>query len=230
MSGDYINTKLITVVVQENGIIRDCDGLFLARLDRDISFASLTPTQEAADRISELERQLETDSMKHADALLWASDHITELENKLACRDSTIEAMKAEMVDMQKYFLSLERQIAERGEPVGYVTLSPTQHRNQHSGYFHEFESDTRIPVGAELFLHPQIPAGWQPIETCPEKETVLFLLDGGEMQIGKMERAVYRLGGFKKDLFWGWFGVDDNCPPTHWMPLPAAPQIEVKP
>ena len=33
--------KILTVMVQENGIIRLTSGLFIARLDNDVSFESL---------------------------------------------------------------------------------------------------------------------------------------------------------------------------------------------
>ena len=62
----------------------------------------------------------------------------------------------------------------------------------------------------------------WRTLESCPDNETVLFFC-GQFMQVGRMEHNVMRQDGSKRDLFWGWFGADE-APPTHWMPLPEAP------
>lgn len=138
MSGDYINTKLITVVVQENGIIRDCDGLFLARLDRDISFSSLNQTQETEDRTTELERALEKERMRLAacgvvamantkDSAIKARDMLPDYESA-SCHD-VAAAVDREMA-LRDQVESLQRQLAERGPqvPVGWqlVPVDPT--------------------------------------------------------------------------------------------------------
>jgi len=64
----------------------------------------------------------------------------------------------------------------------------------------------------------------WRPIRTCPDNTTVLFYDNGPK--IGRMEHDTLRMGGFKKDHFWGG-PFDDDIPPTHWMPLPDPPTTE---
>lgn len=70
---------------------------------------------------------------------------------------------------------------------------------------------------------------GWIPVsERMPERDVdvQVYCVDKKEQMVGYMERNEAE----------GWFrfaslpnGVGVYCKPTHWMPLPAAPQQEVK-
>lgn len=75
----------------------------------------------------------------------------------------------------------------------------------------------------------PVTPDGWIPVsERMPEREAEVqvYCADTKEQMVGYMERNEAE----------GWFrfaslpnGGGVYCKPTHWMPLPAAPQQEVK-
>lgn len=75
----------------------------------------------------------------------------------------------------------------------------------------------------------PVIPDGWIPVsERLPERDVdvQVYCADKKEQMVGYMERNETE----------GWFrfaslpnGGGVYCKPTHWMPLPAAPQQEVK-
>jgi hypothetical protein len=49
MGSDACYTIEIPVLIQENGIVRELNGKFLARLDRDIDFKTLIPESEHPD-------------------------------------------------------------------------------------------------------------------------------------------------------------------------------------
>lgn len=76
----------------------------------------------------------------------------------------------------------------------------------------------------------PVAPDTWIPVsERMPERDVdvQVYCADKKEQMVGYMERN-------ETD---GWFrfaslpnGGGVYCKPTHWMPLPAAPQQEVKP
>lgn len=76
----------------------------------------------------------------------------------------------------------------------------------------------------------PEIIPGWIPVsERMPERDVdvQVYCADKKEQMVGYMERNEAE----------GWFrfaslpnGCGVYCLPTHWMPLPAAPQQEVKP
>lgn len=76
----------------------------------------------------------------------------------------------------------------------------------------------------------PQIPAGWQPIETAPKDGSVILVgfaphwrMDGSR----RVYEARWNTNGDRLTSVNG-FLIFDSA--THWMPLPAAPQSEVKP
>ncbi|HHO9847649.1 TPA: DUF551 domain-containing protein [Escherichia coli] len=76
----------------------------------------------------------------------------------------------------------------------------------------------------------PATPDGWIPVsDRMPERDidVQVFCADKKEQMVGYMERNETE----------GWFrfaslpnGGGVYCKPTHWMPLPAEPQQEVKP
>ncbi|WP_353655010.1 DUF551 domain-containing protein [Citrobacter sp. Cb018] len=75
----------------------------------------------------------------------------------------------------------------------------------------------------------PVTPDGWIPVsERLPERDVdvQVYCADKKEQMVGYMERNETE----------GWFrfaslpnGGGVYCKPTHWIPLPAAPQQEVK-
>jgi hypothetical protein len=58
----------------------------------------------------------------------------------------------------------------------------------------------------------------WQPIETAPREELILAYA-GGMMRLGMWENGVLVQVGATIEQ--GWFE------PTHWMPLPAPPEVK---
>jgi len=72
---------------------------------------------------------------------------------------------------------------------------------------------------------------GWQPIETAPKDGTVVLLLSPEGEDEGHWEEVRYCVLGSPQGAFGaGWVDSTNNLPiyaefePTHWMPLPAAP------
>lgn len=61
----------------------------------------------------------------------------------------------------------------------------------------------------------------WQPIETAPERVTVLTKIDDAKGE--RNEQPLKRRGRL-------WFFPDDAMyvyyTPTHWMPLPSPPEV----
>ena len=82
-------------------------------------------------------------------------------------------------------------------------------------------------------------PAGWQPIETAPKDGRPILLFGDCRVTSGNWSapsetpRIIYQ-DGFAPDTEWdewepyweSWDGgFTEEHPPTHWMPLPAAPK-----
>ncbi len=81
---------------------------------------------------------------------------------------------------------------------------------------------------------------GWQPIETAPD-ETPVWLCDAsGAVWIGEYAydgngwywTNTYMAVYYRQDGTWASSSADwdDDYQPTRWMPLPTAPNQEVKP
>ena len=68
----------------------------------------------------------------------------------------------------------------------------------------------------------PGLVANWRPIETAPKRTDVLA---------GWADRPHWLPQVLQQDDAGMWFNGEesDYRPPTHWMPLPAAPQAETK-
>ena len=87
-------------------------------------------------------------------------------------------------------------------------------------------------PVGAKLFTTPQIPE-WQPIETAPKDGTeVLVMYVHIDTQIVHNGFYMHDEDDPKETGWWSYYQsecsrikLDEWMTPTHWMPLPAAPQ-----
>lgn len=72
----------------------------------------------------------------------------------------------------------------------------------------------------------------WQPIETAPEKTTILLWQPGRvqSIDIGRLERNVTLNSGEVVTYYWGSGYLADRSnsqwrEPTHWMPLPEPPK-----
>lgn len=89
-----------------------------------------------------------------------------------------------------------------------------------------------QIPVAIQAALN-SLPAeqAWRPIETAPKDRTWVL---GFESRIGMNDKYTPH-----EVMRWVDFGLSDRgahwrnsmnnlCQPTHWMPLPAAPQAQV--
>lgn len=74
----------------------------------------------------------------------------------------------------------------------------------------------------------PAVPEGWQPIETAPKDGTKVLLARIGRNEAGKDLGIWWACKGFWSARWNNW---NDGCEPcglagpTHWMPLPAAPE-----
>jgi len=73
--------------------------------------------------------------------------------------------------------------------------------------------------------------AGWQPIETAPKDDRRMFVVQGFNVP-----PTPQSIAGYTTDPYCVWRADDGSFarwphqfPPTHWMPLPAAPK-EPKP
>ena len=62
----------------------------------------------------------------------------------------------------------------------------------------------------------------WKPIDTAPKDGTKILMFDGETMQIVDWDKLDY---WGTSDCGSGW---RDEWYPTHWMPLPEAPNAEV--
>ncbi|MCT1420060.1 DUF551 domain-containing protein [Klebsiella aerogenes] len=109
-------------------------------------------------------------------------------------------------------------------------------------GYFGRFDPDDEdlidqcsknVKGAFPLYRHaqpaPVVQDGWIPVsERMPEREVdvQVYCSDKKEQMVGYLERN--EQDGYFRYATWR-TGDGIYCQPTHWMPLPAAPQ-EVKP
>ncbi|MBJ9597629.1 DUF551 domain-containing protein [Citrobacter werkmanii] len=71
---------------------------------------------------------------------------------------------------------------------------------------------------------YPVTPDGWVPVsERMPEVGDIVLTAMGGSVNVGEMERSGANCRYFTSVI------SGRELPATHWMPLPAAPQQEVK-
>ena len=97
---------------------------------------------------------------------------------------------------------------------------------------------DEAITAGRAALANAE-PAGWQPIETAPKDGRPILLFGDCRVTSGNWSapsetpRIIYQ-DGFAPDTEWdewepyweSWDGgFTEEHPPTHWMPLPAAPK-----
>ena len=73
----------------------------------------------------------------------------------------------------------------------------------------------------------------WQPIDTAPKGETRTVVAGKGTREIHVSPRILtFTSAGDLTITFWNngenrWNMFSKNTPPTHWMPLPAIPEME---
>jgi hypothetical protein len=157
----------------------------------------------------------------------------------LALEALTCAASDDECESLQRCAIeALRSAIAQAGEPFGYFRAEPF-------GWTNCAETDEGAIA---LYEHPAAKAstaamGWRPIATAPKDGTAVLLAQGERVTAGHWEPerwptgAEYHgstgeyIGEFETgaciDAWWysedGGFSEDE--PPTHWMPLPPAPQ-----
>jgi hypothetical protein len=146
----------------------------------------------------------------------------------------------------------LEAQAAQPAQPVGIMSRA-TYSTSSGAGYkqisfqFAELHDANQVLLWAKSCgaapkpAQVAAPEGWQPIETAPKDGAELLLFAPGRVTYGAWHtpsvtpRIVYR-DGFAPEPeyeefvpFWASWdgGFTDEHPPTHWMPLPAAPKQE---
>lgn len=102
--------------------------------------------------------------------------------------------------------------------------------------------ADPMLRLGLMAWEASRVPA-WQPIDTCPEHEEVLFFRADAGVFTGKIADADTFMDdkqrdeweGSEEDLYcldafgygpWGVCRCDGSERPTHWMPLPAEPEV----
>lgn len=67
----------------------------------------------------------------------------------------------------------------------------------------------------------------WQPIETAPQGETVLIYCPYTHQRGGRIGLGLLRKYLNENAAHWSFDGsrvAAQKTPPTHWMPIPAAP------
>ena len=65
----------------------------------------------------------------------------------------------------------------------------------------------------------------WQPIETAPTDGTEVLVYARGSYAVAFWSGKEWRDMG---DIGWAGMYGDDGNQPTHWMPLPEPPNVEV--
>ena len=123
-----------------------------------------------------------------------------------------------------RWFETFRRLVIENerecAEAVGVTASLP----GTNNGYTFVAFNGSDVPVGTKLFTFPpaaQVP-GWQPIETAPKcSSTVVLGFDPNWYDI-----AIPMFWSEKKNS-WRFYQIDDEIRPTHWMPLPAAPEVK---
>ena len=153
------------------------------------------------------------------------------LEQAIQHTDEKAAALSGPCAEQHKQLAQWLRELQERrkadSEPVGYF------------GRFDPDDEDLidqcskNVKGAFPLYRHaqpaPVVQDGWIPVsERMPEREVdvQVYCSDKKEQMVGYLERN--EQDGYFRYATWR-TGDGIYCQPTHWMPLPAAPQ-EVKP
>lgn len=88
-------------------------------------------------------------------------------------------------------------------------------------GLLNDPDDSARVAKAAAQAAWQAAKPKWQPIETAPDREYILILVDGQITGVG----STY-LGDWWASMPNGEV-CELNEPPTHWMPLPAPPETE---
>lgn len=90
-----------------------------------------------------------------------------------------------------------------------------------HHSDTYTFNRATLLQFAAALAA-PAAPAGWQPIETAPKDGTQIALATHKTAHAGRWQQRMYGDNWWMSGDYVAAFSTIN--PPTHWMPLPAAP------
>jgi hypothetical protein len=90
-----------------------------------------------------------------------------------------------------------------------------------------------RSRIRSALSAQVQDVAGWRPIETAPKDESIIMLFRADEKHWASISTGYFKNDRFARNPKPYWGGPHERSlgirwyrenPPTHWMPLPAAP------
>jgi hypothetical protein len=119
---------------------------------------------------------------------------------------------------------------------VSYPSLSLDDIRNRAAAMLRdiadEVEADHIVDANKMVSAtnYPEIPEGWQTIDTAPKDGTTIILACGNRVTVGDWisPEMVNNWDGDDFDAHWqswdGGFINESEHSATHWMPLPAAP------
>ncbi|EPE8701340.1 TPA: DUF551 domain-containing protein [Escherichia coli] len=137
--------------------------------------------------------------------------------------ETLIEALRLVQCMLDDY---RERNYGHAQEWIRHISAKMDDYSEQHGDDAYSVISAAII----QAVNSPATPDGWIPVsDRMPERDidVQVFCADKKEQMVGYMERNETE----------GWFrfaslpnGGGVYCKPTHWMPLPAEPQQEVKP
>lgn len=89
------------------------------------------------------------------------------------------------------------------------------------------------VEAVSALSAQVQDVAGWRPIETAPKDESIIMLFRADEKHWASISTGYFKNDRFARNPKPYWGGPHERSlgirwyrenPPTHWMPLPAAP------
>ena len=124
--------------------------------------------------------------------------------------------------------MTLPDQILSLDPPESLCDYADRQHEAVREAYVKGFR-DARDAAAEIARATLSAPAEWQPIETAPKDGRHMLLCDGARVSFGGWLTDIDQGAEYEGQIgMAGWWAVDlgpNIYRPTHWMPLPAAPQ-----